>query len=134
MTRIRGHRSCSQRPPRLQPLQRRRGPAPIVLLFRKKKHKAKAKAARTPPSNGGLVAASPPEAPSAQESGARPAAGPGRPKPEEGGHPKPEQVASKKKKMQSLVDGSGDTRAHSFVTTSATNNNLQIKCEECGLW
>ena len=43
-------------------------------------------------------------------------------------------VANKKQILLSLVDGSRDARGHRFATTRDTSNNLQIKCEDCGLW
>ena len=43
-------------------------------------------------------------------------------------------VANKKHILLSLVDGTGDVRGHRFVTTRDTHNNMQIKCEDCGLW
>ena len=48
--------------------------------------------------------------------------------------PRKEPVANKKQILLSLVDGSGDARGHRFATTRDTSNNLQIKCEDCGLW
>ena len=48
--------------------------------------------------------------------------------------PPKEPVANKKQILLSLVDGSRDARGHRFATTRDTSNNLQIKCEDCGLW
>ena len=43
--------------------------------------------------------------------------------------------ANKRQILQSLLDGSGDVRGHSFALTNGSKgNNMQIKCEECGLW
>ena len=43
-------------------------------------------------------------------------------------------MANKKQILLSLVDGAGDVRGHRFATTRDTYNNMQIKCEDCGLW
>ena len=90
--------------------------------------------------NGGIASlGQAPSVPNDQEDGGQPdlnSPGPG----DQGARsseqkpPRTEPVANKKQILLSLVDGSGDARGHRFATTRATSNNLQIKCEDCGLW
>ena len=97
--------------------------------------KRRTKEGKTPPSSGGLVASVPvTEAQIGQEIRVKPDEGNPVSKPEERGNSRSEPVANKKQMLMALVDGTRDARGHSFVTTSTTNNNLQIKCEDCGLW
>ena len=49
---------------------------------------------------------------------------------------RPEETGSLNKKqiLTGLVQGTLDVKGHTFVITRNTVNNLQIKCENCGLW
>ena len=49
---------------------------------------------------------------------------------------RPEETGSLNKKqiLAGLVQGTLDVKGHTFVITRNTVNNLQIKCENCGLW
>ena len=106
--------------------------------FQKKRRSTNA--GKTPPKNGGIASlVQAPSVPHDQEDGGQPdlnSPGPGDhgARSSEQNPPRTEPVANKKQILLSLVDGSGDARGHRFATTRATSNNLQIKCEDCGLW
>ena len=111
MTRIRVLRSFFRGPQKQWTPQGLQAPVPAARPFKKRRS---ATTGKTPPQNGGtssLVQVA--STPNDQEDGGQ---------------------AELNYLLLSLVDGSRDARGHRFATTRDTSNNLQIKCEDCGLW